>query len=342
MAAPLNVTGQRFGFLVAIQRVGSTSSGGATWRFRCDCGEEATKPLKSVSKPRNPDRDFNPSCGCRRYDHFRKEATARCEDITGQCYGKLTALGPQEGKWLFKCECGQQRLYSYSAVTNGNIKSCGCAQYSSQRVDISGQRFGRLTAVEPTELRAGVQNQKMWKFRCDCGTEILRHHHNVTRGNTSSCGCIFTDAYANHRISNSYFAHIRGHSKRHGRSIPFEVSIEQVQHLFEKQNAKCALTGINLVFESAGKRNGQFNRRERTASLDRIDSSKGYTLDNIQWVHKIVNIMKQDLSDEKFINWCCKVASHAGHQQSVLTDSANHRPNRPTLVSTESEVACAA
>jgi len=42
---------------------------------------------------------------------------------------------------------------------------------------------------------------------------------------------------------------------------------------------------------------------DTTASLDRINSSKGYTLDNVQWVHKTVNIMKQGLSDEDFKYW---------------------------------------
>ena len=38
----------------------------------------------------------------------------------------------------------------------------------------------------------------------------------------------------------------------------------------------------------------------KTASLDRIDSSKGYTEDNIQWVHKDVNQMKMDLPEQRF------------------------------------------
>lgn len=41
-----------------------------------------------------------------------------------------------------------------------------------------------------------------------------------------------------------------------------------------------------------------------TASLDRIDSTKGYTLDNIQWVHKHINVMKMDLDQEYFIKLC--------------------------------------
>lgn len=35
-----------------------------------------------------------------------------------------------------------------------------------------------------------------------------------------------------------------------------------------------------------------------------IDSTKVYTIDNVQWVHKNINIMKWDISQEEFINWC--------------------------------------
>ena len=41
-----------------------------------------------------------------------------------------------------------------------------------------------------------------------------------------------------------------------------------------------------------------------TASLDRIDSNKGYVTDNIQWVHKDINYMKSDLDEQQFIHYC--------------------------------------
>ena len=47
----------------------------------------------------------------------------------------------------------------------------------------------------------------------------------------------------------------------------------------------------------------------KTASLDRIDSNKGYTKDNVQFVHKDINWMKQDFEQNKFIEYCKKVAN---------------------------------
>lgn len=43
---------------------------------------------------------------------------------------------------------------------------------------------------------------------------------------------------------------------------------------------------------------------EQTASLDRIDSSKGYIPGNVQWVHKDVNKMKLALSEKRLLELC--------------------------------------
>lgn len=56
------------------------------------------------------------------------------------------------------------------------------------------------------------------------------------------------------------------------------ITIEQVYEMYLKQNKKCALSGLNIGFLDSGKSGS-------TCSIDRIDSSKEYVLDNIQLVH---------------------------------------------------------
>ena len=50
--------------------------------------------------------------------------------------------------------------------------------------------------------------------------------------------------------------------------------------------------------------------RSHTASLDRIDSSLGYTIGNVQWVHKHVNVMKNIYPQNMFLFICCEVAKN--------------------------------
>ena len=63
-----------------------------------------------------------------------------------------------------------------------------------------------------------------------------------------------------------------------------------------KQNKKCALSGIDLIFEA------NHGKIEGNISLDRIDSQKGYTINNVQWVHKDINFMKQDFAENYFLD----------------------------------------
>jgi hypothetical protein len=52
---------------------------------------------------------------------------AKCKDITGQKFNRLTAIKRIEGtKWLFKCDCGIEKILTKWDVMSGNTKSCGC------------------------------------------------------------------------------------------------------------------------------------------------------------------------------------------------------------------------
>lgn len=51
----------------------------------------------------------------------------------------------------------------------------------------TGQRFGRLVAVEPTRQR--VRGAVVWRCRCDCGREVLVESRKLSSGAVRSCGC---------------------------------------------------------------------------------------------------------------------------------------------------------
>ena len=53
-------------------------------------------------------------------------------------------------------------------------------------------------------------------------------------------------------------------------------------------------------------------KNEQTASLDRIDNSKGYIVGNVQWVHKQVNFMKGTMEQKEFIKFCKLISSKCG------------------------------
>ena len=89
------------------------------------------------------------------------------------------------------------------------------------------------------------------------------------------------------------------------RSLLWELDIEDIANLLAKQNSLCVLSGVRLVA------NGRFD--EITASIDRIDNSLGYAKDNIQLVHKQVNMMRGSLPVPDFIGLCKLVSGLNGN-----------------------------
>ena len=86
------------------------------------------------------------------------------------------------------------------------------------------------------------------------------------------------------------------------RGLDWDITIDDLVNLYKKQKGKCALTGWYIYFPENG------HPQKTNASIDRIDSSLGYTLENIQLVEKKVNMMKQQYSQEEFISVCVAVA----------------------------------
>jgi hypothetical protein len=58
---------------------------------------------------------------------------------------------------------------------------------AAHRVDLTGQRFGRLLALEPSGLNE--QGKILWLCRCDCGNEIKAPRSYLTGGSIHHCGC---------------------------------------------------------------------------------------------------------------------------------------------------------
>jgi hypothetical protein len=58
----------------------------------------------------------------------------------------------------------------------------------AKALELAGQRFGRLVAVQPVEKR--INNQVIWECKCDCGKSSFVRATYLRSGTTQSCGCI--------------------------------------------------------------------------------------------------------------------------------------------------------
>jgi len=60
--------------------------------------------------------------------------------------------------------------------------------HSTKKLDLTGQRFGMLTVLAPTD---NIGSKTAWRCRCDCGREISVKTYNLRSGRTKCCGCIY-------------------------------------------------------------------------------------------------------------------------------------------------------
>lgn len=203
----------------------------------------------------------------------------------------------QEIADIYKCSvaCISIRLKKY------NLRKCAENFYI-------GKKFGLLTPLKAVDR--DEHGHMIFKCLCDCGNTINVRNHALKSGNTKTCGCKSRKRGRDHPLYRGYediqlsywTSLVKGAELR---NIYFDITIEYAWQLFLDQGRKCALSGAPIFLYAPRK-----NMAKKTASLDRIDSSKGYEKGNVQWVHKTVNRMKFDFEQDEFLEWCQKIANY--------------------------------
>lgn len=160
MNSAKDLTGQKFGRLTAIKRVGSRN-GYALWECKCDCGNTkittSTKLVQGVTT----------SCGCYAKYVAKYVRHNYIDDLTGQKFNRLTVLG-QAGRgssgqvlWDCLCECGKHVVVRGNNLKSGKVKSCGC--YKNDIFVQHNMKHG----MSDTKLHSVWSSMKS---RCTCPT----------------------------------------------------------------------------------------------------------------------------------------------------------------------------
>ena len=141
-----------------------------------------------------------------------------------------------------------------------------------------------------------------WLCRCKCGYEAMVVYYNLIKQKSKTC---YTCSLSSkHKENNPAWKGLDGVPRSKWtrllkgastRGIEVAVDFEYVVSTFQPY---CALSGLPID--------------KSTGSIDRIDSKLGYVHGNIQWVHKVINKMKNDLAQEDFISMCKAVTTNNG------------------------------
>ena len=112
-------------------------------------------------------------------------------DLTGKRFGHLVVLESvrsEEGKllWQCQCDCGNICTKTASVLNAGLVTSCGCARKNAAVKP--GEKYGKLTTLEPTEKRSC--RTVIWKCRCECGCITETRSTLLKNGQATNCGCV--------------------------------------------------------------------------------------------------------------------------------------------------------
>lgn len=188
----INLTGQKFHHLLALEPTDKRSNDKIIWKCQCDCGNiHYVHSANLISGAVQ-------SCGkcflsLSLKERFPKRYIATSTEIIGSQFGGQLVLadsGQREGSYkLYECECINCHTKTLKTIKQLRaLKSIYCHYCSG--IDITGQRFGLLIALREVQHTNNDKKIKSkWECKCDCGNVIIVQKSNLISGNTTSCGC---------------------------------------------------------------------------------------------------------------------------------------------------------
>ncbi len=163
---------------------------------------------------------------------------------------------------------------------------------------VENRKYGMLT---PLHVIGKPGGHLTYLWLCDCGVTKEIPASSVRQGLTQSCGCLRRLRTSERRrkasgtaIRRAIFTNYKNTARKEGRC--FQLTLDMFTKL---TSLPCAYCGA-LPLET--RRPGSYGACAYTG-LDRLDSSKGYTLDNVVPACKACNWLKRDSSVEDFLNW---------------------------------------
>lgn len=181
--------GQTFNELTILNVKKEEGKSSIIWKFEClcSCGEKVVKRANQVLSGRAR------SCG-----HLKKKDYS---NLIGQKFGELTILEISEPiKELNSrristclCSCGRKVKSNFSAVINGQTKTCGdCSRgvRSTRDKDCSyliGKTIGELTILFRANVPEAEKHKEYYSCRCSCGNELVLPIEKITSGKIATC-----------------------------------------------------------------------------------------------------------------------------------------------------------
>jgi 5-methylcytosine-specific restriction endonuclease McrA len=185
------------------------------------------------------------------------------------------------------------------------------------KTPVAGDRFGNLVILNPKEK---LSNAGKWyaKVRCDCGAISSIQLGNIVNGNSARCSRLCPTRPPPYNLlptgkaaSNNRYSNYRNSAK--GRGLDFELTIEQFVEVSQNPCFYCGLPPSNSARVRRKSKTGTFVY----SGMDRLDSHKGYTYDNVAPCCKRCNSMKGNMSYEEFVSQVRTIYERTKHGKPI-------------------------
>ena len=184
---------------------------------------------------------------------------------------------------------------------------------SHKFIDLTGLQFGRLRVLHFIESN---KNGTRWMCECSCSKRKIILGQSLTRGMTKSCGCIVKEKcflntnYGKYESGigslNALYLRYKYSVSYRRKKLIFDLSIEDFARLTSSPCFYCKTEPFQIYMPKGSNGSYLYN------GLDRIDSEKHYTADNVVPCCKICNRAKNDMSQKDFFDWLLKISNIYG------------------------------
>lgn len=173
-------------------------------------------------------------------------------------------------------------------------------------------KFNRLTILKFSH--SDKRWRKWYVVKCDCGNEKTVMGSAMISGNTKSCGCLAKETKKAKRITkhHSEITAIMLGYKRHAERRGYEWLLDRefVERLIKNDCFYCGSKPMNIK-----KTKNSIGAGLHYSGIDRIDSTKNYTKDNVVPCCRICNYAKSNMNIEEFKEWAIRVGKKAMAEQ---------------------------
>lgn len=184
--------------------------------------------------------------------------------------------------------------------------------------DRTGDKHGRLTVI--SHSGKDHRNKHLWLCLCECGNEKVVVGDNLSSGKSNSCGCLKTEFLA--RRGNQYglyedrevallkvqYSHLKRRNKLKGFSDV--ISLDEFCTISKSPCKYCGLEYSKEIEDRVNESKKQKRLSDHVLKcngVDRVDSSKGYTVENSVACCKYCNTAKNTMTEIEFYAWIKRV-----------------------------------